>query len=129
MSFTIIKPESARPGANYAMAARVESGRLIHTGTIGPCTDDGRVTCPGDIGGQTRSTFDNLIVRLRQNGVDLSNIVRMTTFLARMADFADFVRARAEYLPGTMPPATLIELPRLSHPDALVQVAIVALKD
>ena len=126
MAFTIINPPNARPVADYAMAVCVESGRLIHTGTIGPFLDDGRVACPGDLAGQTRRIFENLVNRLRLDGAGLSGIVKMTTYLVKIADFPEFARARAEYITGTLPPATLIGVPLFTHPDVMAQIDVVA---
>lgn len=129
MPFTVINPPNARPVADYAMAVCVESGRLVHTGTVGPFLGDGRIACPGDLAGQTRRIFENLVDRLRSNGADLANIVRMRTYLIRMADLPEFARVRSEFVQGTLPPATLIGVPRFSHPEILAQVEVIAVTD
>jgi 2-iminobutanoate/2-iminopropanoate deaminase len=129
MPFTVINSPNARPVADYAMAVRVESGRLIHTGTVGPFLEDGRVACPGDLAGQARRIFVNLADRLRSDGTDLTNIVRMRTYLVRMVDLPEFARVRSEFIQGTLPPATLIGVPRFSNPEILAQIEVIAVTD
>jgi 2-iminobutanoate/2-iminopropanoate deaminase len=129
MAFTVINPPHARPVASYTMAVRVESGRLIHTGTIGPFLNNGRVAWPGDLAGQTRRILENLVDRLRSDGATLSDIVKMTTYLVRMADLPEFAQVRSEFIRGTLPPATLIGVARFSQPDVLAQIEVVAVID
>ena len=111
------------------MAVRVDSGRLVHAGTVGPHDETGGVADPNDLKAQTRRVFLNLSERLREAGGSLADIVKMTTYLARMRDFPAFAEARFEFLPGSMPAATLIEVPRFVDPGVLVQVEVVAAID
>jgi enamine deaminase RidA (YjgF/YER057c/UK114 family) len=129
MPFTVIHPPNARPVADYHMAVRVASGRLVHTGTIGPFLSDGRVAGPKDPAAQARRIFQVMVERLRREGTDLSNIVRMTTYLVRIDDLAEFARGRAAFFTGTLPPATLIGVPQFANPDVLAQVEAVVLTD
>ena len=103
------------PGA----AILVSSGLLgmLKDGTIPEATED-----------QAEAAFDNVEAVLRAAGMDMGNVVKMTTFItdARYRDAFRAVRARRV---GDPPPAsTRIVITALSMPELKVEIEIIAAK-
>lgn len=94
-----------------------------------PLDADNRLVGPGDIELQARTVFDNIRKSLRAAGADLSNIVRMTTYLVDLQRDTPGVRkVRAEYFGRETPPAsTMVEIPRLPG-GILIEVEALAVR-
>lgn len=80
-----------------------------------PLDADNRLIGDGDIETQTRACYENLKRSLAAAGADLSNVIRMTTYVTDLTEHPKGVRkVRAEYFGTRTPPAsTMIEVPRL----------------
>jgi enamine deaminase RidA (YjgF/YER057c/UK114 family) len=128
MAYTTIVPEKAKPIANYKMATRYESGRLVYLSAQAAHDADGNIVGKGDIRIQTRQIYQNMRRILQEAGGDLSDLIKITTWITRMEDFPASKEARDEFLPDA-PAATLLEVLRLFHPDLLIQVEGVAVVD
>ena len=129
MAYTTIVPEHAKPVANYKMATRYESGRLVYLSAQAAYDADGNIVGVGDIRAQTRQTYQNMRLILQEAGGDLQDLIEINTWITRMEDFPASKEARNEFLPEEAPAATLLEVPRLFHPDLLIQVEGVAVVD
>jgi 2-iminobutanoate/2-iminopropanoate deaminase len=91
---------------------------------------DGEVVGKGDLERQIRTIYAEMGEVLREEGLVYSNIVQMTTYLAREEDIAEFYRVRAivfeEVYPDRKypPNATLVCKP--ADPELLIEVQFVA---
>lgn len=101
-------------GYTQVVTAREVETLIMVSGQL-PLDPLGRLVGEGDIELQTRTVYDNLRRSLRAAGADLTNILRMTTYITDIAKHPPIVRkVRAEYFGTTTPPAsTMIEIPRL----------------
>lgn len=92
-----------------------------------PLDSDNKLVGEGDIEAQTRACYENLKRSLAAAGADLSNVVRMTTYVTDLVEHPKGVRkVRAEYFGTTTPPAsTMIEVPRLLN-NMLIEVEAIA---
>lgn len=129
MAYTTIVPDHAKPVAAYKMATRYESGRLLFLSMQSAYDSDGILVGRGDIRAQTRQVYENIGRILQDAGGDLTDLVKITTYLTRMDDFPASKEARDAYIPGEAPAATLLEVPRFCDPDLLIQVEAVAVVD
>ena len=129
MAFTTIVPENAKPVASYKMVTRYESGRLVYLSAQAAYDADGNIVGKGDIRAQTRQIYRNLRRILQEAGGGLQDLIKITTWITQMEDFPASKEVRDEFLPGEAPAATLLEVPRLFHPDLLIQVEGVAVVD
>ena len=122
MPYTSITPTEAKPVANYKMATRMEGGRLLYTAGQVARDAEGNVLGKGDIRLQARQVFQNLRQVLQAAGGDLSDLLKMTTYITRSEDFPAVAEVRSSFFPGQLPASTLIIVTRLAQPDLLIEV-------
>ena len=122
MPYTSITPAEAKPVANYKMATRMEGGRLLYTAGQVARDAEGNVLGKGDIRLQARQVFQNLRQVLQAAGGDLSDLLKMTTYITRSEDFPAVAEVRSSFFPGQLPASTLIIVTRLAQPDLLIEV-------
>jgi 2-iminobutanoate/2-iminopropanoate deaminase len=126
MAFSTISTPEAKPVANYKMATRMEGGRLLYISGQVAWDATGNIVGKGDVRAQARQTFANLRGVLQAAGGDLSNLMKITTYITKIEDFPAVAQARSEVFPGELPASTLIVVKSLFHPDFLIEVEGVA---
>lgn len=122
MSYTTITPAEAQPVGNYKMATRMEGGRLLYIAGQVARDAEGNVLGKGDIRTQALQVFQNLRHVLQAAGGDLSDLLKMTTYLTRSEDFPVVAEIRNGLFPGALPASTLIIVTSLAQPDLLIEV-------
>jgi reactive intermediate/imine deaminase len=105
----------------------VRAGDFVYLAGMLP-TDANRQVVPGDIRVQTRRVLDNLAALLEENGSRLSQVATVTVYLRSVADFAAMNDVYRTYWPKD-PPARTTVIANLVLPDALVEIAMVAIAD
>jgi 2-iminobutanoate/2-iminopropanoate deaminase len=108
--------------ANYKMATRMEGGRLLYIAGQVARDAEGNVLGKGDIRTQALQVFQNLRKVLHAAGGDLSDLLKMTTYLTRIEDFPAVAEIRSSLFPGELPASTLIIVTSLAQPDLLIEV-------
>jgi 2-iminobutanoate/2-iminopropanoate deaminase len=126
MAFSTISTPEAKPVANYKMATRMEGGRLLYISGQVAWDATGNIVGKGDVRAQARQTFANLRGVLEASGGDLSNLMKITTYITKIEDFPAVAQARSEVFSGELPASTLIVVKSLFHPDFLIEVEGVA---
>jgi enamine deaminase RidA (YjgF/YER057c/UK114 family) len=90
---------------------------------------DGTTLHPGDMRAQTGAALDNLETVLREAGMNLANVVRLTTYVTDvdryLAEGAEVAGARLAAA-GVQPSATLLGISRLAFPDLLIELEATA---
>ncbi len=86
------------------------------------------MTAPGDIVAQARQIYENTTHLLRLAGLGWEHVVKTVEFLtpAGLASYRDTGGVRRAFLAPPFPAATGIIMPRVGHPEALLQVDFVA---
>ena len=79
-----------------------------------------------DIAAQTRAVIENIRDILHAAGVDLGDLVQVTTYLVDMADFAAYNAVYGEYFDETGPTRTTVGVRELPHPDLLIEITAIA---
>ncbi len=111
MSKVALKPEGMSGLGPYSIA--VKSGGLVHlSGQIHLDPETGRLV-EGSIGDQTRQCLENLKRVLAADGLDFSDVVKCTVFLADMGDFAAVNEVYAEYMVEPYPARSCIQVAAL----------------
>jgi 2-iminobutanoate/2-iminopropanoate deaminase len=126
MAFTTIATPEAKPVANYKMATRMEGGRLLYISGQVAWDAGGNVVGRGDMATQARQVFQNMRHVLQAAGGDLSNLMKITTYITNIEDFPAVAEARREVFQGELPASTLIVVKSLFHPDFLIEVEGIA---
>jgi enamine deaminase RidA (YjgF/YER057c/UK114 family) len=122
MAHTAIVSEQAKPVANYQMATRQDSGRLVYISGQVAWDAEGNTVGRGDIRAQARQVFQNLRQVLQEAGGDLSDLLKITTYVTRLDDYPAVVEVRQEFFPDGLPASTLIVVESLFHADWLLEV-------
>jgi enamine deaminase RidA (YjgF/YER057c/UK114 family) len=131
MEIRHISPEDSYDSLNTRGYTQVVTashfGKLIVISGQMPLDKDNKLIGEGDIEAQTRACYENLRRALRAAGADLTNVIRMTTYVTDLVNHAKGVRkVRAEYFGKATPPAsTMIEIPRLLN-GMLIEVEALA---
>jgi 2-iminobutanoate/2-iminopropanoate deaminase len=101
-----IQPEGlARPHAPYSPV--VVSGDLVFTaGQVGFDPDGALV--PGGVEAQTRQALENVRTALGAAGCELSDVVKVTVFLADLASFDVYNSVYREYFAEPFPARTTV---------------------
>lgn len=126
MPHKIIQPTRVHStsGVGYSHVAKV--GDTVYIAGQIPLDKAGSLVGKGDIESQTRQVYANLRAILVEIGGDLSNIVKMTTFLTDRDSLGGFRVARNAVFSDPFPPNTLLFVSGLAHPDYLVEIEAIA---
>ena len=124
-----------------ALAKRVVGGHVLYSHVVvvearktifvsGQLARDaaGNVVGKGDMRAQIRQTGENIKTALAAAGVTLADIVKTNTYVTDMEEFFRHTDVRMEYF-GAMPTSTTIQVSKLAHPDLMVEIEVVAVKD
>ncbi|HZO27507.1 MAG TPA: RidA family protein [Chloroflexota bacterium] len=89
---------------------------------------DGRTLHPEDMGAQLRQALDNLETVLREAGMDLSNVARLTMYTTDVDRFLASYHVAIERFSAAdcRPAATLLGVARLAFPDLLLELEATA---
>jgi 2-iminobutanoate/2-iminopropanoate deaminase len=117
----------AAPGPTYHHAVEIPAGaRVIHvSGQIGQ-KKDGSV--PATIEEQSEVVWGNIQAILADAGMDVSNLVKITSYVTKHENFAKYAAVRAKYLGTNRPASTGLVVSALVRPEWLIEVEAVAAK-
>lgn len=79
-----------------------------------------------DITAQTVQVFDGIGALLAAHGAGYEHVVNIKTYLADIDHLGEYGAARGKYFTGMPPTSTAVEVSRLFHEDALLEVDIIA---
>jgi 2-aminomuconate deaminase len=104
-------------GVSSRRADNTHAGVIIH--------DDGRVE--KDIAAQTQGVIENMRAILQTAGLDLKDLVDVTTFLVEMQDFSGYNEIYNRYFEkNTGPARTTVAVSGLPHANLLVEMKGIA---
>jgi len=124
----ILNPKTvAAPGGPYVHGMLVDPGKtwLSVSGQVGTRPDG---TIAEGIVEQTRTAWTNLTEVLKEGGMEITDIVKVTSFLTSADYIPDYGAARAEFLGDFKPTSTLLVVSALALPELLVEVEVLAAK-
>jgi len=134
MTVTKIQPE--------LLFQRALEGRVLYTHVVvaetqslifisGQLARDksGNIVGPRNMRVQIRQVGENLRAALEAVGAGLANLVKTTTFVTDIDEFFRHVDIRHDYLGVALPTSTTVEVRRLSHPDLMVEIEAIAVKN
>jgi 2-iminobutanoate/2-iminopropanoate deaminase len=106
-----------------AVEAPAQARWLFTAGTPGLAVDG---TLPGDMTGQAELAWGHIMTLLERAGMTLRDVVKVTQYLRRESDIADYAKVRARVLGGARPASMLLVVPALVRPDFLLEIEICA---
>lgn len=83
----------------------------------------------GDMAAQTRQVCENLKAALAAVGATMADVLRVDVYVTRIDRFDEIHAVRREYFPKDPPASTMVEVTRLVHPDAMIEITAVAAVD
>ena len=121
---TVISSPDAPPAIGpYSQG--INTGAFVFlSGQIPLVRDTGKFV-EGMIKEQTEQVIANIKALLGTQGLDLSDVVKATVFLADMNEFAAMNEVYAQYFTGTPPARSTVQVARLPR-DARIEIEVVA---
>ena len=121
---TVISSPDAPPAIGpYSQGIRTGSFVFL-SGQIPLVRDTGKF-CEGGITEQAEQCIANIKALLGSQGLDLSDVVKATVFLADMAEFTAMNEVYARHFTGTPPARSTVQVARLPR-DARVEIEVIA---
>jgi reactive intermediate/imine deaminase len=81
-----------------------------------------RIVGPGDAEAQARQTWKNIQTVVEAAGGKITDVVRVTTYVADLADIEAIHKVRLEFFPdGDYPVATVVQAAKLGLPGLLLE--------
>jgi enamine deaminase RidA (YjgF/YER057c/UK114 family) len=121
-----IRPaDIAAPAANYAHAVLTEhAARWLHTSGVVPVAPDG--STPETLADQAALVWANIAAMLGDAGMEMTNVVSVTTYVVVGEDLAPVMAARDAALGGHRAASTLVTVPALARQEWRMEIAVVA---
>jgi reactive intermediate/imine deaminase len=117
----------ARPSGVFSHATAVEAkGRLVFISGMTARQADGTMAGIGDIEAQTRQVCENLKAAAEAAGGTMDDICRVDVYIRNMEQFAGIHKIRREYFKEPLPASTMVEVNKMTSPDALIEISAIA---
>lgn len=116
----------AATASAYSHGVFMPSGSdiIVTSGTLGLAPDG---SLGDDFEAQCHLVWANTNHILNESGMDLSNIVKITTYMPNRGDAAAYRTIRDQYLPHQ--PASTVIIADLISPDWLIETEVIAARD
>jgi 2-iminobutanoate/2-iminopropanoate deaminase len=125
MSKRIVVSSPDAPPAIGPYSQGINTGSFIFlSGQIPLVRDTGKFV-EGIIKEQTEQVITNIKALLASQGLDLTDVVKATVFLADMNEFAAMNEIYASHFTGTPPARSTVQVARLPR-DARVEIEVIA---
>ena len=126
---TFDNPDTApAPAGPYSNVARIDlhgTTLLVLAGQIA-LDDEGNLVGEGDIAAQSHQIFDTIGALLAAHDGTFGDIVNIRTFVTDISLIREYGAVRNTYLTGPPPTSTTVEVSKLFHPEALLEVEVMA---
>ena len=126
MPRVIIQPEGVwDPRPRFAQVVRI--GNHVYVAGQTAVDESGNVVGKGDIDAQARQVFKNLQKCLEAAGANFDQVVKLNIYSTDLdAHLPALTKTRREFFPREPVASTTIQVPRLVHPDWLLEIEAVA---
>jgi reactive intermediate/imine deaminase len=125
MSMKALQPSDLPKPGNFLQGIEAAGSRMIFVSGNVAVDAAGKTVAPGDIKGQTRQVFANIEKILAEAGATRDDIVKITTFLTDLKNYAGFAEVRGEFFKPPYPASTAVQA-HLINPEWLVEIEAVA---
>jgi 2-iminobutanoate/2-iminopropanoate deaminase len=121
-----IDPNPYKP---FRLAQGYRVGELLFISGQAAIDGNGQLIGVGDFDAQAEQVFANLERVLRAGGSSLAHVIKVTIFLRDMSNFPKIVELRDRYFTPPYPADTIVEVPSLYSPEALIEIEAIAVAD
>ena len=116
-----------KPSGHFSQATMVEAkGRLIFISGMLAKLADGTIAGVGDIEAQTRQVCENLKSAVEAAGGTMDDICRVDVYVRNMEQFDTIHKVRRDYFSEPPPASTMVEVTKMTSPDALIEINAIA---
>jgi len=117
----------ANPSGVFSHATAIEAkGRLVFLSGMIARGADGAIVGIGDIAAQTRQVCENLKAAVEAAGGTIDDICRVDVYIRNMEQFEAIHRVRRQYFREPLPASTMVEVTKMTSPDALIEISAIA---
>lgn len=115
----------------HGMSPARESGGIVWLPTVQPVDANGNIVGRGDVVAQTDYIFSKAKNMLAALGLGMDRVVKTNDYIttAALANYKLTGKVRRQYLGPVYPGAAGILMPRLVHPEALIQYDFIATRE
>jgi 2-iminobutanoate/2-iminopropanoate deaminase len=110
----------------YAPVVTVVPGKLVFLSGILSRNSSGEIVGKGDMRAQIRQVFLNIQTALASVGATWADVVKRQTFTTNIEAYYKNIDVRMEIVGEALSTSTAVEVRRLSHPDFMVEVEVMA---
>jgi len=110
--------------AGFAMGTQV--GDTIYVAGQVAQDPDGKLVGPGDMKAQARQVFANIEAVLAVAGATMKDVVKITTYVTDMSQYADYSAVRAEVFPDAAIASATVGSPTLVRDGFLIEIETIA---
>ena len=110
----------------YTPVVTVVPGRLVFVSGILSRNAKGEIVGKGDMAAQIAQVFENIKTALAAAGATMEDVVKRQTFTTDIEAYYQHIDARMEFCGDALSTSTAVEVRRLSHPDFLIEVEVIA---
>ena len=110
----------------YAPVVTVVPGKIVFVSGTLSRNEKAEIFGKGDMRAQIRQVFSNISIALKAAGATWSDVVKRQTFTTDIDAYFEHIDARMEFCKDDLSTSTAVEVRRLSHPDFLVEVEVIA---
>jgi 2-iminobutanoate/2-iminopropanoate deaminase len=110
----------------YAPVVTVVPGKLVFLSGILSRNENGEIVGKGDMRRQIQQVFSNIRTALASAGATFADVVKRQTFTTDIEAYYQHIDARMQFCGDALSASTAVEVRRLSHPDFLIEVEVIA---
>ena len=128
MALQRIQPDGLHSPGTYSQVVVARGGRTVYVAGQVSVDEHGDLVAPGDLAGQARQAYANVVTALGAVGAGPANVARIVTYVVGYEPGAlrAIRAAREELFEGAAPASTLIGVAALAAPEYLIEVEAVA---
>jgi enamine deaminase RidA (YjgF/YER057c/UK114 family) len=124
MTITHINPATLHKNAAFSQATLVKGGHTLYIGEQNGTDSEGAIT--GDFGEQTRQALKNVLACLTEVGADQSAVAKLTIYFKEGESIQEGFAASGDVWGMNATAITVIPVPALGRPEALVGIEAIA---
>jgi 2-iminobutanoate/2-iminopropanoate deaminase len=106
-----------------AIEVSTDARWLFTSGTPGLGLDG---VLPEGVAAQAELAWSHVIAMLAKAGMGVNDIVKITHYLTRESDIAQYVQVRSRFIGDARPASMLLITPALVRPEILVEIEVIA---
>jgi enamine deaminase RidA (YjgF/YER057c/UK114 family) len=123
----ITSDKLSRPSGHFSQATMVEArGRMVFISGMTARRADGTMAGIGDPEAQTRQVCENLKAAIEAAGGTMDDICRVDVYIRNMEHFDLIHKARRDYFKAPAPASTMVEVCKMTSPEALIEISAIA---